>query len=174
MECLWWYPVVILWISSTPIIDWGWKNVKWKFQFLTCEHMSWLLSELNSPFNNVSHGAREQDPCHCALDHNPALDIAIYTGISQHTVEWILHFFKVHGTIDHKEEECKRRCRYLHDLDVEVCEWQLLTNSLTLLCTVSVRSSQADPRFVLGWASRDACSLLQSDSLAFNSVVDAL
>ena len=47
--------------------------------------------------------------------------IVMYTGISVCSVERILQFFKVHGTIDHKDEVCKRRRQYLHDMDIEVC-----------------------------------------------------
>jgi alkylated DNA nucleotide flippase Atl1 len=46
-------------------------------------------------------------------------DIAMFTGISARSVERILHF-NLHGTIDHKEEERKRRRQYLRDMDVEV------------------------------------------------------
>jgi hypothetical protein len=44
--------------------------------------------------------------------HKPE-DIAKYTGISVSSIERILRFFKVHGTIDHKDEQCKRRRQYL-------------------------------------------------------------
>ena len=52
-------------------------------------------------------------------------DIAIYTGISQRSVERIISFFKLHGTINHKDEERKRRRQYLRDMDVEVCPFVL-------------------------------------------------
>ena len=46
--------------------------------------------------------------------------IAMYTGMSLSSVERILRFFKIHGTIDHKDEQRKRRRQYLRDMDVEV------------------------------------------------------
>jgi hypothetical protein len=52
-------------------------------------------------------------------------DITIYTSISLRSVERILHFFKLHGTINHKAEERKRRRQYLRDMDVEVCPFVL-------------------------------------------------
>jgi hypothetical protein len=47
-------------------------------------------------------------------------DISIYTGISLWSVEQILHYFKMHQTIQVKEPEEKQRKRLLRDLDVEV------------------------------------------------------
>ena len=67
------------------------------------------------------------------------VDISIYTGISEHSVERILNFFKVHGTIDHKEEDRKRRRKYLCDQDVEVSEVNDMPYVTTLLCTVPLR-----------------------------------
>jgi hypothetical protein len=47
-------------------------------------------------------------------------DISIYTGVSLWSVEWILHYFKMHQTIQVKEPEEKWRKRLLRDLNVEV------------------------------------------------------
>lgn len=47
-------------------------------------------------------------------------DIAMYTGISISSVQRILRYFDIHGTINHKDEERKRRQNYLRDMDVEV------------------------------------------------------
>ena len=75
-------------------------------------------------------------------------DIALYTGVSERSVERILNFFKVHGTIDHKEEERKRRRQYLRDQDVEVCEVYYLLKFTTLCCTVSLRHDQQAARLI--------------------------
>ena len=45
--------------------------------------------------------------------------ISFYTGISRRSVQRILNYFTMHGTIE-PEKERKPRNRYLRDMDVEV------------------------------------------------------
>ena len=45
--------------------------------------------------------------------------IAFYTGISRRSVQRILNYFTLHGTVE-PEKERKKRDKYLRDMDVEV------------------------------------------------------
>jgi transposase len=57
-------------------------------------------------------------------------DIAIYAGISQASVERILRYFSLHGSIDHGADRKKRK-KYLRDMDIEVSAHFFLS----LLCS---------------------------------------
>jgi hypothetical protein len=74
-------------------------------------------------------------------------EIAIYTGISLHSVEKILRYFERNGTIQVRESEQQRRKR-LRDLDVEVNDTLFIHGSCWIKLTVSAWDSKTSSRYV--------------------------
>ena len=106
-----------------------------------------------------------------------AEDIAIYTGILLRSVERILQFFKIHGTIDHKSEERKRRCQYLRDYaeiwTLRYLESFLIWSPCLSHVPVPVRCCQADSRHVPWRTARNALSSLWVECLTIDCLACA-